>query len=160
MAQRPITNRNDAREAVWNAGQMAKLHLGLRPTAVILEYTAAMMGGLDEYSSFLTSGQLNDLYSQIEGNFVGLGVELKAAEGSLLIVNVIHKSPAERAGIKAGDRIVAVGDRSTTDLTTDQAAELLQGTEGSTVELAIATARSGAAAVDRAARARGCAQRR
>ncbi len=139
VAQRPISNRNDAREAVWNAGQMAKLQLGLKPTAVILEYTAAMMGGLDEYSSFLTSGQLNDLYSQIEGNFVGLGVELKAAEGSLLIVNVIHKSPAERAGIKAGDRIVAVGNRSTTDLTTDQAAELLQGTEGSTVELAIAT---------------------
>jgi carboxyl-terminal processing protease len=138
-AQKPITNKNDAREAVWNAGQMGKLQLGLRPSAVIFEYTAAMMGGLDEYSSFLTSGQLNDLYSQIEGNFVGLGVELKAAEGSLLIVNVIHKSPAERAGIKPGDKIVAVGDRSTTDLSTDQAAELLQGTEGSSVDLAVAT---------------------
>jgi carboxyl-terminal processing protease len=138
--QRQITSRNDAREAVWNAAQLAKIQLGMRPSAVILECTAAMMGGLDEYSSFLTSGQLNDLYSQIEGNFVGLGVELKAAEGSLLIVNVIRNSPAQQAGIKSGDRIVAVGGRSTTDLSTDQAAELLQGAEGSSVQLSVATA--------------------
>ena len=83
--------------------------IAMQPAATMLEFTAAMLGGLDEYSSFLTSGQLNDLYSQIEGNFVGLGVELKAADGALLIVNVIHNSPAERAGIKAGDQIVSVG---------------------------------------------------
>ncbi len=139
MAQHPISTRSDARDAVWNAAQMANLHLGLKPTVVIFEYTAAMMGGLDEYSAFLTSGQLNDLYSQIEGNFVGLGVELKAADKALLIVNVIHKSPAERAGIKPNDRIVAVGDRTTSDVSTDQAAELLQGPEGSSVDLQIVT---------------------
>ena len=67
---------------------------------MILEFTSGAAGGLDEYSTFLTADQLNDLYSQIEGNFVGLGIELKAADRALLIVNVIHGSPAERAGIK------------------------------------------------------------
>ena len=139
QAQHPIHSLNDARNAVWNAAQMAQLHLTMKPAATMMEFTAAMLGGLDEYSSFLSSGQLNDLYSQIEGNFVGLGVELKAADGALLIVNVIHNSPAERAGIKPGDKIVSVGGRTTADLTTDKAAELLQGVEGSTVDLAVVT---------------------
>lgn len=139
QAQHPVRSLNDARNAVWNAAQMAQLHLGLKPAATMLEFTAAMLGGLDEYSAFLTSGQLNDLYSQIEGNFVGLGVELKASDGALLIVNVIHNSPAERSGIKPGDRIVSVGGRSTADLNTDKAAELLQGPEGSNVNLAVVT---------------------
>ncbi len=139
QAQHPVRSLNDARTAIWNAAQMAQLHLALKPAATMLEYTAGMLGGLDEYSAFLTSGQLNDLYSQIEGNFVGLGVELKAAEGALLIVNVIHNSPAERAGIKPGDKITSVGGRSTADLNTDKAAELLQGVEGSSAELTVVT---------------------
>jgi carboxyl-terminal processing protease len=139
QAQHPIHSLNDARNAVWAAAQMAQLHLQLRPSTTMLEFTAAMLGGLDEFSAFLTAGQLNDLYSQIEGNFVGLGVELKAADSSLLIVNVIHNSPAERAGIKGGDKIVSVAGRSTSDLTTDKAADLLQGPEGSTIDLAVVT---------------------
>jgi carboxyl-terminal processing protease len=139
MSQRSLRNRIEARESVWNVANLARLHLNLKPSATILEFTAGMLGGLDEYSSFLTSGQLADLYSQIEGNFVGLGVELKASEGTLLIVNVIHGSPAEAAGIKPGDRIVEVGGRSTADLNTDEAAELLQGVEGSIAQLKVAT---------------------
>lgn len=139
MAQHTIRNRIDARETVADIARLAQVHLGLRPASVVLEYTAAMMGGLDEYSALLTAGQLNDLYSQIEGNFVGLGVELKAAENALLIVNVIHGSPAEKAGLQAGDRIVQVGNKSTADLSTDQAADLLQGPEGSVVELNVVT---------------------
>ncbi|HEY2827231.1 MAG TPA: S41 family peptidase [Pirellulales bacterium] len=139
QAQHPIHTLNDARSAVWAAAQTAQVQLQLRPSVTMLEFTAAMLGGLDEYSAFLTSGQLNDLYSQIEGNFVGLGVELKAADGVLLIVNVIHNSPAERAGIKGGDKIVSVAGRTTSDLNTDKAAELLQGPEGSLVDLAVVT---------------------
>ncbi len=90
---------------------------------------------LDAYSSYLTSDQLNDVYSQIEGNFVGLGVELKANGGALQIVKVITGSPADRAGIRAGDRITDVDGRATADMTTDQAADLLQGPEGSMVDI-------------------------
>ena len=74
--------------------------------------SAAAVGGLDEYSAFLTTGQLDDLYAQIEGNFVGLGVELKSAADGLLVVHVIPGSPAERSGVRAGDHLVGVGGRS------------------------------------------------
>lgn len=125
------------------AGEVARLmenRCNLRQSAVFLEFTAAAAGGLDEYSAYLTSDQLRDVYSQIEGNFVGLGVELKADKGALLIVHVIPGSPAQRAGIQDGDRIVAVDGRSTAELSTDEAAGLLTGEEGSVVKIVAETA--------------------
>jgi carboxyl-terminal processing protease len=71
---------------------------------------------------------------------VGLGVELKADNGDLLIVHVIPRSPAEKAGIADGDRIVAVDGQATNALSTDEAASLLTGTEGSLVRVSVVTA--------------------
>jgi len=139
MQSQTIRDRQQAIDAVTHAASLARQQLRLPPAAVILEYACGAAGSLDEYSAYLTGDQLNDVYSQIEGNFVGLGIELKAQDSTLLIVKVITGSPAERAGLKAQDRIVAVGSRSTTDLTTDQAADLLQGAEGTLVELTIQT---------------------
>ncbi|HEX4142868.1 MAG TPA: S41 family peptidase [Pirellulales bacterium] len=144
MQNQPIRDRQQAIDAVTQAVQLARLHLHLPAAPVILEFACGAAGSLDEYSAYLTGDQLNDVYSQIEGNFVGLGIELKAQDSTLLIVKVITGSPAERAGLKAQDRIVAVGSRSTTDLSTDQAADLLQGAEGSLVELTIQTSGSAA----------------
>jgi carboxyl-terminal processing protease len=107
--------------------------LQLPPTAVILEYTCGATNALDTYSAFLTGDQLDDVYSQIEGNFVGLGIELKADQGSLLIADVIPKGPAERAGIRPGDRITAVDGTSTSETSTDVAADLLKGEQGTYV---------------------------
>jgi carboxyl-terminal processing protease len=63
---------------------------------------------------------------------------LKAQDGGLTIVRVISGSPAEEAGVRSGDRIFAVDGRSTASLSTDQAANLLQGPEGSRVQLTLA----------------------
>jgi carboxyl-terminal processing protease len=106
-----------------------------------MEMTAAAAEGLDNFSSFLTADQLRDVYSQIEGNFVGLGVELKPDDGALMIVHVIPGSPAERSGIRSGDRIVAVDGQATSELSTDEAAALLTGEEGSTVRVTMARER-------------------
>jgi carboxyl-terminal processing protease len=127
-----------SRDASAVAGQIARLanqRVGLSETATVLEFTAAAAGGLDHYSAFLTADQLRDIYSQIEGNFVGLGVELKADNGALLIVRVIARSPAEKAGIRANDRIIAVDGQPTAALSTDEAAALLTGVEGSLVRV-------------------------
>jgi carboxyl-terminal processing protease len=134
-ASRPIRDRNAASQLVGEVARLAQRQLGLRPAAVIFEYVSAAVGGLDDYSTFLTAGQLADLYSQIDGNFVGLGVELKAQNGALLILNVIPGSPAQKAGIRQGDRLTQVAGQSTEKLSTDQAAELLQGEVGTSVEL-------------------------
>ena len=138
-ANRPISDRNQARETVAQVARLAQGQLGVRPAAVVFEYLCAALGGLDEYSTFLTAGQLADIYSQIDGNFVGLGIELKAQDHALLIMNVIPGSPADKAGIKRGDRLTGVAGQTTQDLTTDQAAELLQGEAGTTVEVMAVT---------------------
>jgi carboxyl-terminal processing protease len=111
--------------------------LGVTQTAVILEYVAGASGGLDNYSCYLTGNQLKDVYSQIDGNFVGIGIELKAENNTLLIVSVIPDSPASRAGIQAGNRILSVNSTSTKNLSIDAAASLLQGPKNSRLELSI-----------------------
>jgi carboxyl-terminal processing protease len=146
-ASRPVATQGDAETlAAWIARTAHSL-LGVPPAVTLMEMSAAAVGGLDEYSTFLTTGQLDDLYAQIEGNFVGLGVELKTASDGLLVVHVIPGSPAERAGIRAGDHLVGVGGRAIGGMGVDEAAQLLQGPEGSLVTLAILRSPSPARAV-------------
>ncbi len=134
---RLITSR-DVLVLANEISRLAEYRIGAPQSAWILEFTTAAAGGLDNYSAFLTPDQLKDVYSQIEGNFVGLGVELKADAGALLIVRTITGSPAERAGIVAGDRIIAVDGKPTAELSTDEAASLLTGEEGSIAYVTLA----------------------
>jgi carboxyl-terminal processing protease len=132
---RLVTGPDELASLAAEAARLVESRCRLRQSATLLEFVTAAAGGLDEYSAFLTADQLRDVYSQIEGNFVGLGVELKADNGALLIVHVIPGSPAARAGIQDGDRIVAVDGRSTLEMTTDEAASMLTGEEGSSVRV-------------------------
>ncbi|HEV3344170.1 MAG TPA: S41 family peptidase [Pirellulales bacterium] len=134
-----VNNRHAAIEVASAAARVCRDDLGLMEAATLHEYVCGATNSLDPYSAFLTSSQLNEVYSQIEGNFVGLGVELKSDKGALLIVKVIPGSPAQQSGIVPGDRIVAVEGRTTSDLTTDQAANMLQGKEGSYVSVNVVT---------------------
>lgn len=138
-ARYSIRTQRDASAIAAQCARLARQRVGLSETATLLEFTAAAAGGLDHYSAFLTADQLRDIYSQIEGNFVGLGVELKADNGALLIVDVIPRSPAEQAGILDGDRITAVDGQATASLSTEEAASLLTGAEGSLVRVTVVT---------------------
>jgi carboxyl-terminal processing protease len=143
MTQRVVTGPDDLSALAAEAARVVEVRCGMPQTASLLEFVAAAAGGLDEYSAYLTGDQLREVYQQIEGNFVGLGVELKADNGALLIVHVIPGSPAHRAGILDGDRIVAVDGRTTSELSTDEAASLLSGEEGTVVR--VTTQRAGEA---------------
>ncbi len=139
LGLRAVDSLGDTRDAVAAAAGLAQRRLSILPTAVVLEYLCGAANTLDPYSTYLTPNQLAEVYSQIDGNFVGLGIELKAQGCELLIVRVIPGSPAEQAGIRAGDRIISVDGRSTANLSTDAAADLLQGEAGSVVELTVVT---------------------
>jgi len=139
IGEQPINTRSEAIEAVNTTARLAQSRLGIPATAVVFEFLCGATNALDPYSAYLTPGQLAEVYSQIEGNFVGLGVELKGQDGDLLVVRVIAGSPAFKHGIRAGDRIVAVDNRQTRDLSTDQAANLLQGPIGSTANVSVVT---------------------
>ncbi|MBN2578367.1 MAG: S41 family peptidase [Pirellulales bacterium] len=133
-------DRTEVRQAVRAVAGLAQARLGIPPTAVVLEYLCGATNSLDPYSAFLTPNQLSEVYSQIEGNFVGLGVELKAQNNQLVILRVIAGSPAERSGLRPGDRILAVDGRSAAAMSCDQAANMLQGEEGTSVALTVAGA--------------------
>ena len=137
LRDRRLTDRHQTLEMVRWIGRYSARQLGVSVTPIILEYMCGAMNSLDTYSTYLTGDQLDDVYSQIEGNFVGLGIELKADQGSLLIADVITKGPAEAAGIRPGDRIIAVDGVSTQDVSTDRAADMLKGEQGSTVNVTV-----------------------
>ena len=137
--QKPRT-RQEARAAANAVGRLAAQRLRLPAAVAVMEYCCGAAAALDDYSAYLTPAQLDDVYSQIEGNFVGLGIELKAKDGNLLIVNVLDGSPAQQGGIRTGDRIVEVDGKSTRNVSTDQAADMLKGREGSLVDLEVVSA--------------------
>ncbi len=137
VAAQPPATRAEACQAVATAAALAQRRLGVPPVAVILEYAAAAACALDPYSAYLTPDQLSDVYAQIRGNFVGLGIELKPQGDTLVIVRVIGNSPAKAAGLRNGDRIVGVDGQSVVGLAPDRVAALLQGPEGSVVTLSV-----------------------
>ncbi len=144
-AARQARNRFETREVVAEIADLGAKQVGLSASATILEFTCGAAASLDHYSTYLTADQLRDVFSQIEGNFVGLGIEIKAVDDALLLVHVIPGSPAANAGLRSGERIVSVDGRSTAGVSTDGAATLLQGEEGSVCSLTIAAANTATA---------------
>lgn len=137
LDSRPAYSRHDARQRVDEVAEVIQQRLRLPPAVTVAEFTCAAVASLDDYSAFLTGNQLDDVLSQIEGNFVGLGIELKAEDQALLIVSAIPGGPADQGGIQAGDRIIEVDGQSTRDISTDKAADMLKGVEGSLVDLVL-----------------------
>ena len=114
-----------------------KQRFNLPVQATILEYACGAAGSLDDYSGFLTGSQMDEVFAQIEGNFVGLGVELKTEPSGLLIVNVIAGGPAAEKGIRPGERLIAVDGKTTKEMSPDALADLLRGEEGTAVRIEV-----------------------
>ncbi len=138
MQATKVRNQREACEVAGNVAKLAEQQLGLRPAATVLEFTSGAACALDQYSCFLTGGQLDEVFSQIEGNFVGLGIELRAQQDALLIVNVLPGGPAEAAGVRNGERIVEINGLSVSQVSSDEAADMLKGPEDSAVEIVLA----------------------
>lgn len=111
--------------------------------AVVMEYLTAASEGLDPYSTHLSPNRLRDLYATIDGNFVGLGIEVRGAGEGLLILNVLAGSPAEEAGLREGDAIVAVDGQDISGLAAEEAANRLQGKVDTDVTLELKPAKGG-----------------
>jgi carboxyl-terminal processing protease len=133
---KPVPTREAAVATITEVCQLAQRHTGLHGGAVVQEYIFGGCNALDDYSNFLTPDRLNDLYGNIEGEFVGLGIEMKAELGKgLLLVNVLPDSPAQQGGLRRGDFIVTVEGLDCRKMSTDEAAKLLRGPSGSRVRL-------------------------
>ena len=135
---KPLRSLVEAQETIRQVSHLANSLLGIPASAVIMEYVFGGHNALDDYSNLLTPDRLSDLYSNIDGEFVGLGVEMKAEMGKgLLLVNVLPESPAAEGGILPGDHIVSIDDTECRYMTTDEAADLLRGPKNSKVRLGL-----------------------
>lgn len=92
---------------------------------------------LDPHSSYLSAEMYDDLKVEIQGEFGGIGIELSIRDRELIIVAPIEGTPACRAGILAGDQIIAINGKATRDVDMMQAVRLLRGEVGEPVELTI-----------------------
>ena len=136
---KPAVGVDGARRIVVELCDLTQRELNLPPSAVVMEFVFGGCNSLDDYSSYLTPGKLGDLYNNIDGEFVGIGIEMKAESGKgLLLVNVLPESPASEGGAQVGDFIVSIDGRDCRKLTTEEAATMLQGQPNSRVQLRLA----------------------
>ena len=132
-----VPNSVSAHDQVLEICELARQAAGIPAAAIVLEFVFGTCDVLDEYTAYLTPDKLDDMFAMIDGNFVGLGVELKLDDQGLRLVGVIRGGPAAEAGIKPGDRIIAVGGVSVKGLGLDEAAGRLQGNEGTVVDVTV-----------------------
>lgn len=91
----------------------------------------------DPYTTFFPPAENEEFETQISGEFSGVGIEIGQKEGILTVIAPLKGTPAERAGIKAGDKIVKIGDEIATDFNIDKAIKLIRGVSGTNVTLTI-----------------------
>lgn len=131
-----VQTPQDLKESVFKIAETVQRNTGISGISVIMELLCGMVNSLDSYSAWLTGGQVTDVFSLIDGHFVGLGVYVDADSrpNALLLTKVIVHSPAEEAGLVAGDLILSVNGQN---VTSEKASELLQGEEGSRAVLSV-----------------------
>ena len=100
-----------------------------------------MLTSLDPHSSYLPPDDFDDMRVQTRGEFGGLGIEVTQEEGFVKVVSPMDGTPADAAGIEAGDFITHVNGESVLGLTLDDAVEMMRGPVGS--EIIITVVREG-----------------
>lgn len=94
----------------------------------------------DPYTVYLSPQESREFAENVDGTFEGIGAEIGAKDGSVVIVAPLADSPAERAGVKANDRILAIDDVTTDGMSVDTAVSKIRGKSGTTVTLTLADA--------------------
>lgn len=99
---------------------------------------AGMVSSLgDRYSMFLNPQDTNTFTQELDGSFFGIGAEIGKRDGMLVIIAPLANTPAERAGLRAGDRILTIDGKDATNIYLDEAVSLIRGDKGTEVILNI-----------------------
>lgn len=108
-----------------------------KPKDLIYGALKGMLGSLDAHSQFLEPEDYKELKTETQGKFGGIGIEISIRDGLLTVVTPLEDTPAWKAGIKAGDRIVKIENEVTKDLTLNDAVKKLRGKPGTEVHITI-----------------------
>jgi carboxyl-terminal processing protease len=106
-------------------------------TALIESAIDGMLTSLDPHSSYLSAKDFKDMQVQTSGKFGGLGIEVTMEEGVIKVVSPIDDTPAARAGILAGDMIIALDGETVQGLNLTQAVDRMRGNINTPITLSI-----------------------
>ncbi len=135
---KPVRTTNEARLMISDVCRLANARVGLEAKPVIMEYVFGACNSLDDYSSVMTPDRLRDLFNNIDGQFVGVGIVMEGEIGKgMRLRQVLPESPASESGLKSGDLLVGIDESDCRIMTTDEAANLVTGEPGSEVTLTV-----------------------
>ncbi len=96
-----------------------------------------MLSGLDPHSAYLAGSEYDVLQETTTGEFGGLGIEVGREDGYIKVISPIDDTPADRAGIEAGDLIIQIDGHPLRQLTPEEAANMMRGEPGTEVTVTI-----------------------
>ncbi|MBX7501205.1 S41 family peptidase [Qipengyuania mesophila] len=96
-----------------------------------------MLAALDPHSGYLDGSDLQRLETMIDGNYSGLGLSVVAEDGAVKVISPFRGSPADKAGIKAGDFITHLDGKLIVNQTLDESVAQMRGREGTSIQLTI-----------------------
>ncbi|MDR1397499.1 MAG: S41 family peptidase [Desulfarculales bacterium] len=104
---------------------------------LIDEALKGMLNGLDPHSAYLTQAEFKELQDDTKGSFSGVGIEITPKDGALTVVSPIEGTPADLAGVKAGDQIMKIDGQLTKNMTLTEAIKAIRGERGTSVTLSL-----------------------
>ena len=96
-----------------------------------------MLSNLDAHSSFMDAKETKELQVQTHGEFGGLGITVGMKDGALTVIAPLEGTPADEAGVKAGDIILKINEQATIGMTIDKAVSIMRGKPQTSIELTI-----------------------
>lgn len=123
---------------VWNLVKDSYVDQPVSEKDLFYGALQGLLGGLkDPYSVYFTPELAQEFNQELEGKFFGIGAEIGMKEESLVVIAPLSDSPAEKAGIQSGDRILAIDGKDTYGISVNEAVMLIRGEEGTPVVLAV-----------------------
>jgi len=96
-----------------------------------------MLSGLDPHSSYLNAEEFKDLQIGTSGEFGGLGIEVGMEDGFVKVISPIDDTPAQRAGVRAGDLIIRLNEKPVKGMSLNDAVKLMRGKPGEPIDITI-----------------------
>jgi len=112
---------------------------------LLTEALNGMLGGLDPHSTFLDLDHFKEMQQGTAGEFGGLGIEVGMEDGFVKVISPIEDTPAFKAGLKSGDLIIKLDDKSVKGMSLNDAVKIMRGKPGSSIDVQVLRKEQGAA---------------